>query len=489
MFDPTPPVTPSRTQSRMYSQNNAAARRTTMTARPEMKPATPTPAEDDIFAPPTARRGNVHANDVTPATPDTTLSHSDPMELERPKGPVVVIGRPTPTPPAVKPNVPAVSRGNPASPPINTGQQAVATNVRPEMTDPGVSASLVDRQPDVRAERVTKTNPPKPQPATKPVETASVATEPNAAEQAAKPEAPAPAIRPVTPEQLRLRARVAELKAQLKSGTEVDERDERGRTLLQQAAIAGELEVAETLLDSGANLKAQDAQGWTALHWAASSGHPEICELLIASGAPIDARGFLGDSPLQWAATFDRRDVAELLLARGADVNAADKRGRTALHAAIEGDAYSTVKVLLAHGADLGARDAAGLSPLHQAIFQCKKTMEEADVPDAGEASPASARLTSGDRRDAKQKALDRGCEMVRLLLGKGAQVNAASDRGVTPLHVAAWDEMTDVAEILIAAGADRTAKDERDLTPADYAKGRKQQTAMRLLNTARAAK
>src|SRR5206468_3487543 len=104
----------------------------------------------------------------------------DPSELERPKGPVVVIGRPAPTPQPV-PAAPPV-HSTPAAPQPARNPQEVATNTRPETPDATVvSPSLVDRQPDVRtAPPVTKVNPPASptiDPATRPVESAAGGTD------------------------------------------------------------------------------------------------------------------------------------------------------------------------------------------------------------------------------------------------------------------------------------------------------------------------
>jgi ankyrin repeat protein len=54
---------------------------------------------------------------------------------------------------------------------------------------------------------------------------------------------------------------------------------------------------------------------------------------------------------------------------------------------------------------------------------------------------------------------------MVRLLLDRGADVNAVGDSGRTPLHFAVWDGGTgavEIVEMLVQAGADVNAQDER---------------------------
>ncbi len=63
--------------------------------------------------------------------------------------------------------------------------------------------------------------------------------------------------------------------------------------------------------------------------------------------------------------------------------------------------------------------------------------------------------------------------EVARLLLERGADVNAKNKHGFTPLHFAAGIGHTDVAKLLLEHGADVNAKDEHGRTPADIARER----------------
>jgi len=455
---------------------------------------------------------------VKPVSPAAKVDVAPAAEAVRPAPHMVLPRQPQPEPQPQPQTPPQVAVADVQVPPSPLPRKPVTPlivipPVSPDLTRPApaVSAELDTAPSDVAAE-TAKTEPasvpetPQPQiavepaapsvaaPAVAPASAPSIGDEPlagadpgpvQAAPYTPSPEPVLAPARPVSPEEQKLRDRVAAVKAELTSGRDVNDKDEHGRTLLQQAALAGELPVVELLLDWGANPNAGDRQGWTALHWAASSGHQEICELLIASGTPVDVQGFLNETPLYWAAVFDRHATVELLVARGAKVNAADKRGRTALHGAVEGDARQSAAVLIGLGADVKARDEAGSTPLHQVVVRLRKTLLGlADTAAASDGSDAA--LTSADaaaeQDRLRRQAIAGAREMARLMVENGADVNAATTGGLTPLHLSAWDDMREIADLLIAAGANIAVQDGRSRTPADYARQRGQKQVTKLL-------
>jgi len=147
------------------------------------------------------------------------------------------------------------------------------------------------------------------------------------------------------------------------------ERYKGGRTLLHDAASAGDLGLVEQLLDMGAGQTNDDralycvgnecsapgasrivhvllqrsavrvnaAHGvkrCTALHMAARRGNVEVIEALLDGGADIEARDSAGDTPLRRAVNCNKVEAAKLLLARGADPYSKGSRALTPAHAA-----------------------------------------------------------------------------------------------------------------------------------------------------------
>lgn len=60
--------------------------------------------------------------------------------------------------------------------------------------------------------------------------------------------------------------------------------------------------------------------------------------------------------------------------------------------------------------------------------------------------------------------------EIAKLLVAKGANVNARDNNGLTPLHIAAYTGKKELVEFFLSKGADAYAKDFKDETPRDKA-------------------
>jgi truncated hemoglobin YjbI len=102
-----------------------------------------------------------------------------------------------------------------------------------------------------------------------------------------------------------------------------------------ECALEGAASVVRALVKAGADVNAGDGvKRCTALHMAARRGHVEIAEALLDCGADLEARDSAGDTPLRRSVNCNKIEVTALLLARGADIDSIGSKGSTTFVAA-----------------------------------------------------------------------------------------------------------------------------------------------------------
>jgi len=218
----------------------------------------------------------------------------------------------------------------------------------------------------------------------------------------------------------------------------------------EKAVEDGDLNAVKRMLDGGLPVDLQipcPADEWEgippsepAIHKAVRTGNLEMARLLLDRGAGASARDSEGTPPLHHVRNVD---MATLLLSRGAKVSARDDDGWQAIHTAASGD-LDLVKMLIKHGADPLAETANKTQPIHQAAERATPEMV-AFFLSKGAKVDAVIRSEEGfvhngwtalhlaaNRMDDAEKA-EKVC---RLLLAKGANPNALTDEGATPLHL-----------------------------------------------------
>jgi len=104
---------------------------------------------------------------------------------------------------------------------------------------------------------------------------------------------------------------------------------------------------------SASDVNWKDQNGKTLLHYAAWKGHKEIAELLIANGAEVDVK-VDGWTPLHLAAHWGQKEIAELFLANGSEVNVKNEDGKTPLDYAVRKNYTETADLLRKHGGKTG---------------------------------------------------------------------------------------------------------------------------------------
>ncbi|KAH7325594.1 ankyrin repeat-containing domain protein, partial [Stachybotrys elegans] len=214
---------------------------------------------------------------------------------------------------------------------------------------------------------------------------------------------------------------------------------------ISEHGVDGE-EIALHLIRQGADIHAKDAKGFTACYRAAQRGCLSVLGELISKGADVNIRPFNGKTPLMevvhaagWHHLHNRYAIYEaaagLLLSGGADPDIADNKKKTPLAKAAKDSEDGLCQLLLHAGANVAIVDYLGRDALMRAassIFSTRKTLD--------------------------------------LLIAHGADVNAASPDGMTPLMMAAETGGKKAMERLIYHGAHVNSINKDGKTALDFA-------------------
>lgn len=93
-------------------------------------------------------------------------------------------------------------------------------------------------------------------------------------------------------------AMLADIRALVQSGADLNAQDANGTTLLHIASANGYVSVGEVLLEHRAEVEVKDSDGWTPLHAASCWGQIQMVELLVAHGASLNTKSVLEETPL-----------------------------------------------------------------------------------------------------------------------------------------------------------------------------------------------
>jgi ankyrin repeat protein len=92
---------------------------------------------------------------------------------------------------------------------------------------------------------------------------------------------------------------------------------------LIKASQKGDLAQVKALIAAGAQVNIQDGNGITALHWAALKGSLAIAQELINADSHLNMGDKLGETALKLAATKGHLAVVQALVTAGADIDTA----------------------------------------------------------------------------------------------------------------------------------------------------------------------
>jgi len=271
------------------------------------------------------------------------------------------------------------------------------------------------------------------------------------------------------------------------AGADVRARSARGFSPLLFAAREGDTESAELLLGAGIEVNDRAPDGATALTIATASGREELALLLLSRGADPNAAA-TGYAPLHVAVSKDMRRLITALLdhhaapnarlrsapaplfgpgkGAGSEVGAKDGgmggagsfAGATPFWLAAKAVNVGVMQLLLEGGADPSLTNENGTTPL---MVAAGLTQVQGPHARRGDVSQFYSNWTESD-----------SLEAVKFLLSHGAAVNVVNQSAQSALHGAAYMGGDSVVRLLVDRGALVNAQDAQGQTPYRIAEG-----------------
>ncbi|WP_456201480.1 ankyrin repeat domain-containing protein [Wolbachia endosymbiont of Protocalliphora sialia] len=272
-----------------------------------------------------------------------------------------------------------------------------------------------------------------------------------------------------------------------------------GEKPIHVAAENNSKNIIEFLISKGVSVNDTDKDGRTPLYWASWNGRLDVVEYLIGKGADISAKDKDGRNPLDVAKGHQYDNVVEYLqqaelrlnkqlltavqdgdfekvkdlVSRGASLDAAnidaqDKDGKTPLHFAAQEGNLDMVQFFLNRGANIKAKDMYGWTPLHFASaygkFDVVKFFLDSNIniraKDRYGDTPLHLAAQNNDKSEIVESFLDSDAN----------NINDRTNNGWTPLHVAVQGNKPSTVKLLLGRGADIEVKDTYGQTPLDLA-------------------
>ena len=241
----------------------------------------------------------------------------------------------------------------------------------------------------------------------------------------------------------------------LKKGASKEKRSCGGRTLLHWAVRNTDSTMLRYVLEHGfcKNINETDYEGLTALHLACFySVDTKPIELLIEKGANKDARTKDGWTVLHFAADNKNFSVLKYILEHHyfSNIDEVDNYGQTALHhVCLRGKNIKSIEILKMHGANMEARPKDRGAALHYAAANEDSTIliyilnhnYYGNINETVNGGRTALHLACAHSKDSKS---------IDLLIAKGADKEAKSNRGRSMLHYAAQNNDSTVLRYIL---------------------------------------
>lgn len=275
------------------------------------------------------------------------------------------------------------------------------------------------------------------------------------------------------------RNQIDNVKSLLDGGVDPNETDGTGYTALHHAADQGYWDIARLLLERKASPTTKNASDSVPLHLAVKSGHKELARLLLeCESSALTCFNKKLDYPIHTAAENGDLEMVRLLLEFKADTSRSTSMNRTALHLAVKIGHREMCELLLEYDKTLKI-------PL---VLRMLGDKPEIKTKDGNMETPFALAIEGGNlqiietffrsgmisgkemnqhKRPLFHDAVKSGnCELVKLFLDNGADINMKGWDKNRAIHVAAKEKDVKMARLLLEYGPSLKAKNGSLETP-----------------------
>lgn len=264
-----------------------------------------------------------------------------------------------------------------------------------------------------------------------------------------------------------------------------------GISAMHYAIMEKDLKAVRLFLENG-----EDANGVSplnnselrsALDYAAAYGDADLVDLLVRYGARVDVYPYhdgsvnwVGKNPLHFAAQFDNPETIKALIIHGANRYSDCAGWEMPIHTAAKYNSTKAIEALLEMGTNINVNSQSEGTPLHTAIIHSHlnpaSSLETIQFLLENDANP-NAHSNIWRWTGLTPICLARDSNIIRLLLGYGADINEKNFDGGTALHYIVEHSCStryenesptwylDVIKTLIMCGADVNAKNNEGQT------------------------
>jgi ankyrin repeat protein len=186
-----------------------------------------------------------------------------------------------------------------------------------------------------------------------------------------------------------------------------------------EAVETGNVEKLTKWIEMGESINSITKFSRTLLHNACFYKHLEIVTCLVQNGADLEAKDIMGWTPLRYSLAHQDLEIISYLVEQGADIDALSARNWTCLHSAAGVGNFEFCEYFVKKGANIELKTIDGLTPIHVACVYGQK------------------------------------CEIVKLLLDHGANIEAQDPKGNTALQLSAQIGSIDMVQLLLQSNCD----------------------------------